>query len=104
MDERDDEKNSLIRLVRSYPELFDCRAPTESYLANGWYAIADKLCADIEGELGRARSLRVRVVQIRADLGVLRFSAFCDRVGDTCGGRIGAEFSRSPVEVAATVT
>jgi hypothetical protein len=104
MHERDDEDDSLIRLIQAHPELFDCRAPTDSYLATGWYAIADKLCGDIEGELGRAPSLRVRVAQIRADLGVLRFSAFFDRVGDTCGGRIDAELSRSPVEVASTVT
>jgi len=60
-------------LVAAHPALFRGRAPSAfSDLPAGWYDLADRLCVDIEAELG-AEPQRFAVTQIKEKFGTLRF-------------------------------
>ena len=65
---------TIQRLVDTYPNLFRGKPPRVfSFLPDGWYTLADSLCADIETELGVESSSPFEVRQIKSKFGGLRF-------------------------------
>ena len=61
-------------LIDAHPLLFRGRAPAvPSYVTAGWYALVEKLCADIETALGPETCQQFEVRQIKEKFGTLRF-------------------------------
>ena len=65
---------NVARLAINHPLLFE-RMPFYSDLPNGWFELVDRLCTDIEKELGSEMSRRVMVIQIKEKFAALRFYA-----------------------------
>ena len=66
-------EDALPRLMAAHPTLFagrTCQIPSE--LPGGWYAIADRLCADLETVLGNFAS-RLQPIQSKEKWGSWRF-------------------------------
>lgn len=66
--------HDLQRLIDAHPLLFRGKQPAvSSYVTPGWYALIDRLCTDIETELGPDACADVEVQQIKEKFGELRF-------------------------------
>jgi hypothetical protein len=64
----------LQRLIERHPAIFRGRAPgVPSYVTPGWFNLIDKLCIDIEAELGVDGCSAFEVMQIKEKFGTLRF-------------------------------
>lgn len=72
--------DNVIRLALSHAALFKSGIPDDSTLPDGWYDCVNRLCADIELELGMLLTPCARVLQIKEKFGRLRF--YCSFVGD----------------------
>ena len=65
---------TLQRLVNTHPNLFRGKLPrVYSFLPDGWHELVDRLCTDIEAELGVESSSPFEVTQIKSKFGALRF-------------------------------
>jgi len=64
----------LQRLIEAHPLLFRGQAPyIPSHVPEGWYALIDKLCSDLEALLGPEACAGFQVEQIKEKFGTLRF-------------------------------
>lgn len=99
--------DNVIRLALSHASLFKRGIPDDSTLPDGWYDCVDRLCADIERELGKQLTSCVHVLQIKEKFGRLRF--YCSFVGNDgvpADARIGddhAHISMSTEQEASTM-
>ena len=65
---------NMARLIAAHPLLFRGEAPAvPSFLPTGWYALVDKLCSDIETELGLLGCGQFEVRQVKEKFGTLSF-------------------------------
>ncbi len=65
---------NIARLVSAHPTLFRGKAPAcFSHLPPGWFDIVDRLCTNIEKELGPEGCASLEIRQIKEKFGTLRF-------------------------------
>ena len=74
--------DSLSRLFKAHPLLFEGqgRAPANSDLPPGWFDLVNRLCSDLERQLGPEVAAQITVQQIKEKFGTLRFYA---QLGDS---------------------
>ena len=64
----------LARLIAAHPVLFRGKEPAiSSFLPEGWYALVDRLCSDMEATLGPQGCAAYEVRQVKEKFGALRF-------------------------------
>ena len=68
-----EQNNTLDHLVTRYPRLFRDGPLSNSHLPEGWVAIVDRLCGQIDALLDDAAVKHFRVRQIKEKFGALRF-------------------------------
>jgi hypothetical protein len=67
------EDPQLARLIAAHPLLFRGKPPKSfSHLPAGWFAIVDRLCSDIEAELGQEGCASFSMLQIKEKFATLR--------------------------------
>ncbi len=72
---------NIDRLVDAHPLLSRSKTPAcFSHLPSGWYDIVDRLCSDIEKELGPQGCTTLEIRQIKQKFGTPRF--YC-QLGDS---------------------
>ena len=71
----------LAELVNRHARLFAGGAPARSHLSPGWFALVNKLCADIEALLAPGGERPLKVVQVKEKLGSLRVHVRTTRPG-----------------------